>query len=56
MPELEVSLRTDDGVETYVVDGDLKRPGQAVETAEERAVSDGHEELDLAAVRLAEPR
>ncbi|WP_225335490.1 hypothetical protein [Halomicrobium urmianum] len=55
MPELEVLLRTDAGVETYVVEGALKRPGPAVEAARERAAADGHEEVSLEAVRLAEP-
>ena len=51
--ELWVDDRTD--VVTYTVDGDLKRPGPAVERAREAAAADGHDEVNLKEVALAEP-
>jgi len=57
MPQLEVSLDVDGEREpvTYRVDGDLKRPGEAIRRAKDRAAADGHEGADLDGVRLAEP-
>lgn len=56
MPELAVHLWIDDrsDVVTYTVDGDLKRPGEAVRKAQERAAEDGHEDVNLKTVELAE--
>lgn len=57
MPALEIAFWIDDrnDVATYTVDGELKRPGEAIQTAREEASDDGHEELNLKEVRLAEP-
>lgn len=54
MPTLEVRFWVDDGSEvaTYAVDGDLKRPGPAVETAREQAAADGHESVTLKTVSM----
>ena len=57
MPQLEVHLRVD-GAEApavYHVEGDLKRPGEAIQEAKARAGDDGHEGIELAEVKLAEP-
>jgi len=57
MPQLEVSLSVDgeSAPVTYLVDGDLKRPGGAIQRAKDRAAADGHEGVELDGVRLAEP-
>lgn len=57
MPQLEVSLSVDDQSDTvrYLVDGNLKRPGRAIQTAKERAAEEGHENAELDQVKLAEP-
>lgn len=56
MPELAVEFWTDgrEDVVTYTVDGNLERPGEAVDEAREHATADGHEELNLKTVRLSE--
>jgi hypothetical protein len=57
MPQLEVHLTVEGESEpvTYLVDGDLKRPGEAIQSARERASEDGHENPRLDEVKLAEP-
>jgi|AntDeeMinimDraft_4_1070355.scaffolds.fasta_scaffold00644_7 hypothetical protein len=57
MPKLDIQLWVDDrnDVVTYTVDGDLKRPGDAVERAREEASSEGHDEVNLKEVSLREP-
>jgi len=57
MPQLEVSLSVDGEADpvTYRVDGDLKRPGDAIQRAKDRAAADGHERAELDGVRLPEP-
>lgn len=57
MPQLEVHVTADDTSDpvTYLVDGDLKRPGDAIEHARELAAADGHENPELDEVKLAEP-
>lgn len=56
MPELEVQFWIDDrdDVATYTVEGDMKRPGAAIDEARDAATDDGHDELNLKEVRLAE--
>jgi hypothetical protein len=39
----------------YRVEGDLKRPGEAIQRAKDRAAADGHEGAELETVELAEP-
>ena len=57
MPKLDVTLWVDDrsDVVTYTVDGDLKRPGPAIERAREEATADGYDEIALKEVALREP-
>ncbi len=57
MPKLDVQFWVDDrsDVVTYTVDGDLKRPGDAIERARAAATDDGHDELNLKEVKLREP-
>lgn len=57
MPELVVELWIEDreDVVSYTVDGDLKRPGEAVAKAREQASADGYDEVNLKEVALAEP-
>lgn len=57
MPKLDVTFWVDDrgDVVTYTVDGELKRPGGAVERARERATADGYDEVNLKEVSLREP-
>lgn len=57
MRKLDVAFWVDDrtDVVTYTVEGDLKRPGEAIERARERATDDGHDEVNLKEVRLSEP-
>ncbi|MCU4801504.1 hypothetical protein OB920_14080 [Halobacteria archaeon HArc-gm2] len=57
MPKLDVQLWVDDrtDVVTYTVDGDLKRPGDAIERAREEAASEGYAEVNLKEVSLREP-
>lgn len=57
MPKLDVHLWVDDrsDVVTYTVDGDLKRPGAAVDEAREAATDDGYDEVNLKEVNLREP-
>ncbi|MBO4249336.1 hypothetical protein IL252_16100 [Halomicrobium sp. IBSBa] len=56
MPQLEVHLSVDAESEptVYHVDGDLKRPGEAIQAAKELATEDGHEGVELEEVKLAE--
>lgn len=57
MPELEVHLAVAEESDpiTYIVDGDLKRPGGAIEDAKELAADDGYDDAELDSVELAEP-
>jgi len=57
MPQLEVHLAVEGEHEpiVYRVEGDLKRPGEAIQRARERAAADGHEGAELETVKLAEP-
>ena len=57
MPKLDVRFWVDDRNDavTYTVDGDLKRPGTAIERAREEAADDGHDEVNLKEVSLREP-
>jgi hypothetical protein len=57
MPQLDVQLWVDgrNDVVTYTVDGDLKRPGEAIERARAAATDDGHDEINLKEVSLREP-
>lgn len=54
MPTLEVHFWVDDrsDVASYEVDGDLKRPGPAVDAAREKAAAEGHESLTLKEVSM----
>lgn len=58
MPKLDVQFWVDDrnDVVTYTVDGDLKRPGPAIENAREQATGDGYDEVNLKEVSLREPQ
>lgn len=58
MPKLDAQLWVDDrsDVVTYTVDGDLKRPGPAIERALEKAMGDGYDEVNLKEVSLREPQ
>ena len=57
MRKLDVQLWVEGGedVVTYTVEGELKRPGSAVERARERATADGYDEVALKEVSLTEP-
>lgn len=57
MPQLEVHLAVDAESEpvTYLVEGDLKRPGAAIQRAQELAADEGYDDAELDEVRLAEP-
>ena len=57
MPQLDVKFWVDgrNDVATYTVDGDLKRPGKAIERAREEASADGYDEVNLKEVSLREP-
>ena len=57
MPKLDVQLWVDgrNDVVTYTVEGDLKRPGAAIESAREKATADGYDEVNLKEVSLREP-
>lgn len=57
MPQLEVHLRVDGETEptVYHAEGDLKRPGEAIQEAKAQADADGHEGIELEEVKLAEP-
>lgn len=57
MPQLEVHLVVEDAQDpvTYLVDGDLKRPGTAIDAAKSMAADDGYASAELEAVKLAEP-